>query len=159
MREVHGLTTMTEVFISYARADEPQAVRIARAVIAAGYDVWWDSHLPVHRGYSKVIEENLAAAKAVLVLWSKGAADSDWVRAEAEVARSESKLVQVALDGVRPPLPFNQIQCADLAGWNGEADGPQWRKVVAALAELTGRANPTFVPATRRDRSPTTGRA
>jgi TolB-like protein len=146
MREVHGLTTMTEVFISYARADEPQAVRIARAVIAAGYDVWWDSHLPIHRGYSKVIEENLAAAKAVLVLWSKGAADSDWVRAEAEVARSESKLVQVALDGVRPPLPFNQIQCADLAGWNGEADGPQWRKVVAALAELTGRSQPDVRP-------------
>jgi TolB-like protein len=130
---------MAEVFISYAREDEPRAFRFARAVIAAGYDAWWDSHLPVHRGYSTVIEENLAAAKAVLVLWSKDAAQSDWVRAEAEFARSNHKLVQVALDGGLPPLPFNQFQCADLAAWSGEADDPQWRKVVAGLAELTGR--------------------
>jgi TolB-like protein len=40
---------------------------------------------------------------------------------------------------VLPPLPFNQIQCADLRDWNGAADDPQWRKVVAGLRELTGR--------------------
>ena len=138
---------MAEIFISYARAGESQALRVARAVIAAGYDAWWDSHLPVHRGYSKVIEEHLAAAGAVLVLWSKDALDSDWVRAEAEVAREADKLVQVALDGVLPPLPFNQIQCADLARWDGSVDDPQWRKVIAGLAELTGRAAPVVHPA------------
>src|SRR6185437_8487591 len=97
---------MAEVFISYAREDEARALSAARAVIAAGYEAWWDSHLPVHRVYSKVIEENLAAAKAVLVLWSNDAVQSDWVRAEAEVARAAKKLVQVTLDGTLPPLPF-----------------------------------------------------
>jgi TolB-like protein/tetratricopeptide (TPR) repeat protein len=130
---------MADVFISYAREDEARALSVARAVIAAGYEAWWDTHLPVHRVYSTVIEENLAAAKAVLVLWSEAAVQSDWVRAEAEVARAAKKLVQVALDDALPPLPFNQFQCADLADWSGAADDPQWRKVLAGLSELTGR--------------------
>jgi len=60
-----------------------------------------------------VIEERLAAAKAVLVLWSDEAVKSQWVRAEANRAREDNKLVQLSLDGARLPLPFDQIQCAD----------------------------------------------
>jgi adenylate cyclase len=35
-------------------------------------------------------------------------------------------------------MPFDRIQCADLADWAGDADAPSWRKVVASVAELTG---------------------
>ncbi|HEY5072304.1 MAG TPA: hypothetical protein VII63_09760, partial [Caulobacteraceae bacterium] len=47
------------------------------------------------------------------------------------------KLVQLAVDGARLPMPFDQIQCADLAGWNGDIQAPGWRKVIASIAELT----------------------
>jgi adenylate cyclase len=137
---------MAEIFISYARPAQAEAARIAGALIAAGYDVWWDTQLPVHRGYSKVIEENLAAARAVLVLWSKAAMESDWVLAEADFARSERKLVQVAVETVLPPMPFNQIQCADLNGWTGDIEDRQWGKVIGSLAELTGRTGPAAPP-------------
>jgi adenylate cyclase len=129
---------MADVFISYARPDEPHAERIAEGLRAQGYPVWRDDELPAHRSYADVIEERLKAAKAVVVLWSAEAAKSQWVRAEADAARSTGTLVQVTLDGTIPPLPFNQIQCADLSGWAGDASTPGWRKLVASLATLAG---------------------
>ena len=105
---------MADVFVSYARPDEPHAKRVADALREQGYRVWRDDELPAHRAYAEVIEERLKSAQAVVVLWSAGAAKSQWVRAEADVARSRGILVQAALDGTVPPIPFNQIQCADL---------------------------------------------
>jgi adenylate cyclase len=130
---------MPDVFISYARATAAEAERIAEALRTLGYDVWRDDQLPAHRAYAEVIEERLRAAKAVVVVWSAEAVKSQWVRAEADVARNSGTLVQLRVDAVTPPLPFNQIQCADLSHWRGEADSPAWRKVVASLAELVGQ--------------------
>ncbi len=131
---------MTDVFISYSRSIEPQAARIAGALTALGYDTWRDDQLPAHKAYTDVTEEKLRAAKAVLVIWTVEAVKSQWVRAEAEVARLAGTLVQMSLDGAVPPLPFNQIQCADMKGWEGEEAAPGWRKVLASIADLTGGA-------------------
>ena len=78
---------MADIFVSYARPDEPHAERVAEALRAAGYRVWRDDELPAHRAYAEVIEERLKSAKAVVVLWSAEAAKSQWVRAEADAAR------------------------------------------------------------------------
>ncbi|HXG99188.1 MAG TPA: TIR domain-containing protein [Sphingomicrobium sp.] len=142
---------MSEVFLSYARDDEAVARRVAKALEAAGFIVWWDAHLPAHRAYSEVIEKRLTEAKAVVVLWSESGARSQWVRAEADFARSAGKLVQAQLDGGLPPMPFNQIQSADLKGWRGSNKHPGWSKLqnsVAALIkgeELTAPADPAPV--------------
>lgn len=127
---------MADVFISYARNDQATAARVAQALTAAGFDVWWDADLPAHRAYSEIIERNLEDAKAVVVLWSKAAAKSQWVRAEADVARNAGKLVQGGLDGTTPPLPFNQIQFADLKGWRGSAAHAGWSKLLASVGAL-----------------------
>jgi adenylate cyclase len=129
---------MTDIFISYARSTAPQAQAIAEALRALGYGVWRDDELPAHRAYAEVIEERLKAAKAVVVVWSAEAAKSQWVFSEANRAREDGKLVQLSLDDTRLPMPFDSIQCADLAGWSGELDAPGWRKVAASIAELTG---------------------
>lgn len=98
---------MAEVFVSYARPDEPQATRVAETLRAEGYAVWRDDELPAHRDYAEVIEERLRSAKAIVVLWSAEAAKSQWVRAEADAARGAGSLAQATLDGSIPPLPFN----------------------------------------------------
>ena len=131
---------MSEVFVSYARPDEPQAKRVAEALRRLGYDAWRDDELPAHRAYAEVIEERLKSAKAVVVLWSANAAKSQWVRAEADAARSAKTLVQAVLDGDIPPLPFNQIQCADLREWEGDPNASGWKKLVASVAALAGSA-------------------
>jgi adenylate cyclase len=125
-----------EIFISYARSAQPQASAIADALRAGGYTVWWDDDLPAHRAYNDVIEERLNSAKAVLVVWSRDGANSEWVRAEADAARHGRKLVQLSIDGVIPPMPFNQIQCPALRDWDGITDEPAWRKVERSIAEL-----------------------
>ncbi len=138
---------MADLFVSYARNDEQTAVRVAQCLSDAGYQVWRDDQLPAHRAYAEVIEERLKGAKAVIVLWSAEAARSQWVRAEADAARIAGTLVQASLDGSVPPMPFNQIQCADLMRWNGEAAAPGWRKLLDSIAAL---APPTTEKATPR---------
>jgi hypothetical protein len=39
-------------------------------------------------------------------------------------------------------MPFDQIQCADLTGWSGDGEHPNWRKVMAGFAELVGGVTP-----------------
>ena len=146
---------MADVFVSYARPNEPVADRVAEALRAQGYEVWRDDELPAHRAYAEVIEERLNNAKAVVVLWSADSARSDWVRAEADSARASGKLIQATVDGTVPPMPFNQIQCADLSDWRGGEDSAGWRKLNASLEELASGAQPKQ-PAPkilRRDRS------
>ena len=130
---------MSHVFISYARSDEDLASEIADGLREAGYEVWRDDELPAHRSYAEVIEERIKGASAVVVLWSAEAAKSQWVRAEADSARSALTLVQATLDGTIPPLPFNQIQCADFKGWDGQHSSPGWRKLLASVEALAGQ--------------------
>ena len=145
---------MADVFISYARNDEAVARRVAKALQSAGRDVWWDADLPAHRAYSEEIERNLEAAKVVVVLWSKTAAKSQWVRAEADFARNAGKLVQATVDGALPPMPFNQVQCADLKGWRGAPKQHGWVKLKASVdAVLRGEEPPAAVGTTRPKRS------
>ncbi|HEV2363499.1 MAG TPA: TIR domain-containing protein [Caulobacteraceae bacterium] len=139
---------MPEIFISYARSTEGEARRIAEALRGLGYAVWRDDELPAHRDYSEVIEERLRAAKAVVVVWSAEAVKSQWVRAEADIAREAGTLVQLTLDGAPLPLPFNRIQCADLRGWAGELAAPGWAKVVASVDELARGSGEAAAPAT-----------
>ena len=129
---------MGHVFISYARPDEPLAQLIAEELRRAGFEVWRDDELPAHRAYAEVIEERINGARAVVVLWSSEAAKSHWVRAEADTARESRKLVQASLDGSLPPMPFNQIQCADLKGWDGQSSAHGWRKLLGSVGELAG---------------------
>jgi adenylate cyclase len=131
---------MTDIFISYARSTEPQAKQIAEALRALGYGVWRDDELPAHRAYAEVIEERLKAATAVVVVWSADAVKSEWVRSEADKARADRKLVQLSLDGSPPPMPFDQIQCADMTDWTGDLDATGWRKVVSSIGDLVGGA-------------------
>jgi adenylate cyclase len=127
---------MSHIFISYARETQAQAHQVAEALRALGHEVWRDDEIPAHRMFGEMIEERLAAAKVVLVLWSAEAAKSEWVRSEASRARAMGKLVQLTLDKSPLPMPFDQIQCANLVGWSGEADAPGWRKIVDSIGEL-----------------------
>src|SRR6185295_4825749 len=131
---------MSDVFVSYARPDELHAKDVAEALRVDGYRVWRDEDLPAHRPYAEVIEERLKGSKAVVVLWSTDAAKSQWVRAEADAARAAGTLVQTSIDGTIPPMPFNQIQCADLSKWDGDVTTPGWRKLSASVLELAGPA-------------------
>src|SRR3954465_4325344 len=138
---------MADVFISYSRANQPVVRQLAESVKRLGYGVWWDDELPPHLSYSEVITGKIGSAKAAIVVWSEGAASSEWVRAEADVARVQKKLIQTSIDGRMPPMPFNQIQFATIGDWRGEDDHPGWMKVKASLEALCGGAAGAAAPA------------
>jgi adenylate cyclase len=131
---------MADIFISYAHSTAKQAQAAAQALKELGYSVWLDDELPAHRAYSRVIEEQLVAATAALVIWSADAVKSEWVLSEANRAREDGKLVQLTIDKTRLPMPFDQIQCAEVVGWTGDTGAPGWRKVVASIADLSRAA-------------------
>lgn len=131
---------MADVFLSYARPDSAAAERVERELEKCGWSVWFDRELPAHRPYTDVIATELEDSAAVLVLWSKASVRSEWVRSEANRARELHKLVQVRLDEARLPMPFDQIQCADLIKWRHERSHPGWSKVLRSLDSLAGRS-------------------
>jgi TolB-like protein len=146
---------MSDIFISYARSTASQAQAVAAALRSLGYDVWLDDELPAHRAYADVIDEQLLSAKAVVAIWSAEAVKSQWVRSEADAARRAGTLVQLSVDGVAPPRPFDQIQCANLNGWAGDINAPGWRKIAASVEQLvrpvlrqTSGASPKPAPST-----------
>jgi len=131
---------MSDVFISYARSTAEQAAAIAAALASQGYAVWRDNEILANRAFADEIEERLTQSKSVVVLWSTEAVKSQWVRSEADRARMDNKLVQITLDGARLPMPFDQIECADLSKWTGDRADPEWRNVLSCVAELVHRS-------------------
>lgn len=140
---------MSEVFISYARSTETVAQRIAEKLRSLGHDVWSDEKLPAHRAYADEIEDRLRAAAVVVVVWSADATQSQWVRAEADLARNAGKLVQLRIDGCKLPLPFDQIQCLNLSSWSGDSSAQSWRMVETSIAALLSKK-----PTAPRDPAP-----
>jgi hypothetical protein len=136
---------LVDVFISYSRDNQSFARQLADAVRREGYSIWWDDQIAPHLAYGDVITEKIGSARAAIVIWSASAAASEWVRAEADVARGQKKLIQTSVDGIEPPLPFNQIQVAAIGDWRGDEGHPGWQKVKESLAALCG---PRATPAT-----------
>lgn len=111
---------MADVFLSYARGDRSAAERLAHAIGETGLSVWWDRHIKGGAEFSRDIERQLDAAARVLVLWSKEAVVSRWVRDEASVAADSGRLVSATIDGTPPPLGFRQFQTIDLKQWTAK---------------------------------------
>ena len=125
---------MADVFISYARSDRDAAAALAAWLEAQGLDVWWDSALAGGENFSRRIEQELAAAAAVVVLWSQAASGSDWVRDEAATAKAAGKLVPASIDGSPPPLGFQGLHTIPLPGWRtGDAGFPTLLRAIEAL--------------------------
>ena len=121
---------MADIFISYARADWVIAKALAESLTAAGYELWWDVHLIGIDKFRDVIQRELRAAKAVVVIWSKDSAASSFVRQEADEARQFNKLISTRVDGFQildVPLGFRE-QHIEYIG-----DQP---KIIAALEKL-----------------------
>lgn len=127
------------IFLSYARADQAQATRLAEALKGAGLDVWWDALIEGGAAFAKSIEVALESCNAVVVIWSRTSVASDWVLDEAARGRDLRKLVPVSLDGTPPPIGFRQYQSIDLSGWQGDTAAPGIAAVLRGIA-VAGRA-------------------
>ncbi|MBN8844532.1 MAG: toll/interleukin-1 receptor domain-containing protein [Sphingomonadales bacterium] len=130
---------MTDVFISYKRKERPRCVAIYNALVDLKLSVWFDAHIEPGTDFDREIEREVRGAKAVLVLWSSLAADSDWIRAEARTGRQNERLVAARLDDCLPPLEFASVQAVDLFDRRDFQSGEGWRQIVSRIGRLIGR--------------------
>jgi hypothetical protein len=137
---------LSDVFISYARPDRERAGMLAAALERRGWSVWWDREIPPGRSFDDVIEEALAAARCVVVLWSQASTASSWVRNEASDAMQRKVLIPALIDtGLKIPLEFRRLQAADLSRWQGE-ESPEFQQFCDAVARHVSAPTPSPSP-------------
>ena len=124
------------LFLSYSRADETRAVRLASALEKAGYEVWWDAKIEGGAAYARSISIALDSADAIIVLWSANSIESDWVRDEAAQGRDRHRLIPLTLDGSTPPIGFRQYQVINISHWRGRAGSQEMASIERAIQAL-----------------------
>jgi TPR repeat protein len=130
---------MADVFISYRRSDKPKAEALYRALKEEGLDIWWDAGLQAGETFDEKIQSLLQSTKAIIVLWSPAAIESEWVRGEGTIGRERGVLVPVMVEPVNIPVPFNLIHTADLCDWNGDRSDPIYQGVVTRIKQLAAK--------------------
>lgn len=127
---------MSDIFISYCHEDEAKAKWLVEALKYQSLSVWWDSHIHYGKAFAQVIEEELDAAKCVVVLWSNNSVKSEWVQTEASEGRQRGILIPVLIEDVIIPLEFRRIQAADLIDWDGKSPHAGVDKLVKAVMDF-----------------------
>ncbi|MGH8114917.1 MAG: TIR domain-containing protein, partial [Rhodanobacteraceae bacterium] len=143
---------MADVFLSYKREDRDRAMAIVAALRAAGRSVWWDEGVSPRQAWDAIIEQEIAAANKVVVLWSPRSVASDWVRSEAHYAQNHSKLVPVLIEPCTIPLAFMLKQAVDLTSWRGSRSDPEWRRLMEWLDTDSRVTNAPSSPEGKRGR-------
>jgi hypothetical protein len=129
---------MSNIFISYASADRECARELAAQLERLGWTVWWDREIQAGKTFAGVIEREIDHANCVIVLWSRAAVDSRWVRDEANEGLKRDVLVPVLIDQIAPPLGFRSIHAADLIGWKGDPSAAGFQQLVRDLGKVLG---------------------
>jgi hypothetical protein len=149
---------MADIFLSYTNRDLPRVRPLVAVFEEQGFSIWWDRRIPPGKAYPQVITENLVAARAVVVVWSRNSINSDWVQIEATRAKQRGILVPVTMDRLASddiPLEFSLIQSAMLVDWDGKSQNEELDSLVTSVAALVSRSQCTE---TRRVDEPVAGR-
>jgi TIR domain len=132
---------MSDIFISYASEDRDRARQIASALTDHGWSVWWDRQIPFGKTFDKVIEDNLAQAKCVVVLWTRNSVESRWVRAEASDGVGRDLLLPVVLErDLKLPLEFKMFQAANLTDWRPGQTHEEFERLLKSIDTLVNAA-------------------
>ncbi|MFZ1107129.1 MAG: toll/interleukin-1 receptor domain-containing protein [Rhodomicrobium sp.] len=101
------------IFISYSKADPQPTQELADFLTSQGYHVWWDTNLTAGEVFREVIDRELDAADAVIVIWTANSVASNWVIAEAEHGARRNRLITLRTADLQPwriPKPYNTYQ-------------------------------------------------
>jgi tetratricopeptide (TPR) repeat protein len=142
--QLSSLPPEKPIFISYSSRHR-DLTRALAAAIEAQYgagSVWWDhAALESPGDYEIEIRNALNEARVVVVIWTREAGASVWVKSEADRARHAGKLVNVRAPGLMwndLPIPFDRLHFRDF----DDTDG-----ILRAIAAVwAGTPPPTAVP-------------
>jgi adenylate cyclase len=129
---------LSDIFVSYSRADRARVAPLVKAIEAEGWSVWWDPEITPGEEFDSLISRELEGARSLIVVWTPNSVDSRWVRGEARDAADRGVLVPVRFDNAKLPIDFRALHTTDLDGWNEDASGPAFKSLRKALETLLG---------------------
>lgn len=77
-----------------------------------GLSLWWDTQIEGGAAWRHSIQEQLDAARSVVVVWSKRSVGPEgrFVHDEATRAQRRGVYLPILIDAVEPPLGFGEAQ-------------------------------------------------
>ncbi len=127
---------MSDIFINYASEDRERARALAQALEGHGWSVWWDREIPLGCTFDEVIEQAIAGAGCMLVLWSAASTASEWVRSEATEGKRRGILVPVFLEEVEAPQAFRLLNGTRLDDWDLASPHTELDRLIERVAEV-----------------------
>jgi uncharacterized protein len=132
---------MPNVFVAYKSEEFEQAEKIITSLVEHGYDPFWNHKILPGEAFADEIDTIIKQVKAGVIVWSRKAQQSKWVKAEAQALNERGVAISVRIDDVAVddlPLPFRADQILDLSEWNGSADEPAFKLLLAAIEKKIG---------------------
>jgi TIR domain-containing protein/PAN domain-containing protein len=123
---------VTDIFFSYSSADRERVRPVRDALVAQGFEVFWDQQVPAGVDWDTWIRQHLTSCKCAMVFWSSASITSRNVRHEATIADQEGKLIPVLLEPLNArqfPMGLYAQQAANLSGWSGDLNHEEWDKL------------------------------
>jgi hypothetical protein len=133
---------MPDIFVSYASDDRVKVTALVQLFQSAGWSVWWDQHMEGGVVWSEEIEQRVAAARCVVVFWSRASITKEWVIREATAALNAKSLVPVLLEPVMLPKDFEHVHAARLTTWLGDQQSFELKPLLDRIAALLGTEPP-----------------
>ena len=100
--------------------------------------MFWDREIPLGKTWRQVLDEELSAARCVVVVWTKTSVGRRWVIEEAEEGQGRGILIPVFMDRVDPPRGFREVQGAQLLDWKGKSEDKEFQRLCGACREVIG---------------------
>ena len=136
------------VFISYATADRKQALQVCRAIERRGAKCWISTRdVAPGENYQEAIVRSLRASRAMVLVFSESANNSDEIKKELSLAsRYHVPVMALRIEDVEPSDAFayelSTRQWIDaFSGWDRSIDS-----LVHRLGELSGSPPPGSMP-------------
>lgn len=131
---------MADIFVSYKAEDRRRIKPLVEALQGEGFSVWWDEQIGGGAAWRQTIEDELNAAKCVIVVWSKRSVgpEGTFVQDEATRAQQRHVYIPVLIDKVHLPLGFGETQALPLTAWHGNRSDPHYHAVLAAVRRNVG---------------------
>jgi hypothetical protein len=117
---------MAQIYISYSKSDRHAAKAIVGAIRQAGLNAFDESDLQLDVDLEHHIARAVDTAQCVIILWSKAAAESEWLQFEIQRALqawASGRLVLATLD--ETPLPVGLRDLSPIQITEGDDSGTQ----------------------------------
>lgn len=130
-----------DVFLVSAHQDIETAKVVARRLRALKFKVRFSDKAEAPIFDSKDTRD-LEKSQSLLVLWSKDAVKSDWVRAATAIGNAhEEMIIQARLDSTVPPDPYKTGKRYSLEGMTSRKLPQGFRDVIEELGARDGRSD------------------